>query len=104
MTWNLDGVRYNSKTFRLAREAMAKVMSDRVITSDTKTLISKNHADVNGKNNPRFGTTWSDETRAKIIAKLTGRKLSDEHKANMSKGIKGKKRASRKRKNLNGNN
>lgn len=49
MTWNLDGVRYTSKTFHLARAAMAKVMSERVVSVETKALISKNHAAKNGR-------------------------------------------------------
>ena len=38
----------------------------RVVSEETKKLISENHADVSGKKNPFFNKTHSDETKMKI--------------------------------------
>lgn len=38
------------------------------VSDETKRKISKNHADMSGKNNPRYGVHLSEETKAKIRA------------------------------------
>jgi hypothetical protein len=42
-------------------------------SEQTKKLLSQNHADMSGKNNPRWGKTCSLETRNKISAANKGR-------------------------------
>lgn len=63
----------------------------RNLPEETKKLISLNHADVSGENNPMWGETFSDEHRAKISKALTGKKspligipLSEEHRQKVS--------------------
>jgi hypothetical protein len=45
-----------------------------------------------GENNPRYGATLSEETRAKISAKAKGRKQSEETKQKKADAIRGLKR------------
>lgn len=47
-------------------------------TDETKRLISVNHSDVSGENNPMYGKEQSKETRDKIRQKALGRKRTDE--------------------------
>lgn len=42
--------------------------------------MSRNHADVSGTNNPRYGVHLSFETRQKIANSHRGKHLSEEHK------------------------
>jgi group I intron endonuclease len=46
---------------------------------------------------PRRGVVLSEDTKLKMSAAHTGKKLTREHKENISKSLKGKKRAYRKR-------
>ena len=50
-------------------------------------------ARMSGANNPFFGKKHSAEVLARIVAKNTGRKLTDAHKRNIGQKIKGLKRS-----------
>jgi group I intron endonuclease len=54
-----------------------------------KENISKNHADVSGKNNPMFGKTHTQEVREILRIKNLNKKLSKSAKDKMSKKRKG---------------
>lgn len=41
-------------------------VKNRIVSDETKKLISKNHADVSGEKNPFFGKTHSEEAKIKI--------------------------------------
>ena len=60
-----------------------------VFTKEHKENISKNHADVSGKNNPMYGKTHSKESREKIRLGNLDKKISDESKIKMSKKSRG---------------
>ncbi len=47
-------------------------------TPETKEKMSKNHADVNGKNNPFYGKKWSEEQKENLRIKRIGKKHSPE--------------------------
>lgn len=47
-------------------------------TEETRIKMSKNHADMSGKNNPNYGKKLPPEIKAKISKTLTGRKQSKE--------------------------
>lgn len=58
------------------------------VSEETRRKISKNHADMSGKNNPRYGVHVSEETRAKIRANnkswmMKGKKRSEETRRKM---------------------
>lgn len=55
----------------------------------TKKLISLNHADMKGENNPRYGVKLSDETKAKIGNANRGRVISEETRLKLSKANSG---------------
>ena len=59
------------------------------ITEEHRAKLS---AAQSGKNNPRYGVTVSEETRAKIGAKAKGRKQSEETKQKKADAIRGLKR------------
>lgn len=50
----------------------------------TKYLISKNHANMKGENNPRYGVKLSDETKAKIGNANKGKKRTKEVRERLS--------------------
>lgn len=56
----------------------------------TKQKMSRNHADVSGKNNPMYGKHHSEETIEKMRIAATGRKWTQETKDKMSKSTAGK--------------
>ena len=67
-------------------------------TIETRKKMSRNHADVKGKNNPFYGKRHSDESRKKISESkkgknhpFYGKEFSEEHKKKMSESHKGKK-------------
>lgn len=49
-------------------------------SDESKKRMSTNHADVRGKNNPRYGVHLSKETRKKISDSHLGKRLSAKHK------------------------
>ena len=68
-------------------------------SAETRDKISKNHADLSGENNPRYGTKNSSETREKIRVALKarhpwkGKNQTEESKNKISAANKGKKRS-----------
>ena len=52
--------------------------------------MSRNHADVSGKNNPMYGMKFSDEHRRKIGEKSKGRYFSKEAREKISNSSSGK--------------
>lgn len=58
-------------------------------TKEHKEKISKNHADVSGKNNPMFGKTHTPEVREILRLINTNRKVSKKTKRKMSKNNTG---------------
>ena len=49
-------------------------------SEESRLLMSMNHADVSGSNNPRYGVHLSAVTRKKIRDSQLGKRLSDEHR------------------------
>lgn len=79
-----------------------------MVSEETRGKISKNHADVSGKNNPMYGRTHTDEVKIKTSLRfkgkplqseakeklslaLTGRVFTEEHKINLGNSIRGKR-------------
>lgn len=58
---------------------------------DTEKTKQKKSIAKKGKNNPMFGYQFSNETKKKIAASLTGRKASEETKKKQSLSMTGKK-------------
>jgi len=59
-------------------------------TEETKNKMSMNHADVSGKNNPRYGKHHSKEAKQKIRMAHLGKKHTEETKLKLSKLMKGR--------------
>ena len=63
-----------------------------VHSDEVKQKLSKNHADVSGKNNPMYGKTHSDEVKQILSECNKGKKrapFSNEHKRKISEARKG---------------
>ena len=73
---------------KLSESLMGKNIG-KVHTEETKQKISNA---TSGENNPRYGVEVSNETRAKISAGNKGKTRSEEFKKNLSEKQKGKKR------------
>lgn len=75
----------------MPEETKAKISKSKMgheVSDETRKKISANHADMSGKNNPRYGVRLSEETRAKISANnkswmMKGIKRSEETKRKM---------------------
>jgi len=84
--------------FRPTKESrlkMSKARKGRKMTEDARKKLIKNHADFSGSNNPMYGVAspmkgknHTSETIDKISKKLTGRRLSEEHKRKLSAAAK----------------
>lgn len=73
------------------REITSKIHKGKIVSDETKDLISKNRKGKNtGKNNPMFGKTHSDEVKNKISKSNTGKTHSEETKNKISEATKGK--------------
>ena len=77
----------NSYLYEGARIRKSEVMKNRIISGETRAKMSES---LKGKNNPNFGKTSSDETKAKMSEAHKGKTPSDETKAKMSAAKKGK--------------
>lgn len=51
----------------------------KIYSKEAREKMSKNHADVSGENNPRYGIRVSQETRDKISQSLIGKLSGDKH-------------------------
>lgn len=58
-------------------------------SEETRQLISLNHANMKGKNNPRYGVKLSDETKKKIGDANRGTKRTEEYKEKLRQMNKG---------------
>lgn len=67
-----------------------KKLNDRAISEETRKKISKNHADVSGKNNPMWGRHRTEEEKEKIGKALLGKMHSDETRKKMSEKHRGR--------------
>lgn len=61
------------------------------VSQETRDIMSKNHADVSGTNNPMYGKTHSKKTLEKMSESLMGRTASIEARIKMSNSSKNKK-------------
>lgn len=66
-----------------SKKKMSEALLGRKVSEETKQKISKNHADVSGKNNPNYGKFGEDNP-------LYGRRHTEETKEKMSKARSGK--------------
>lgn len=99
---NLDGTFEYGRyvLFMTNAEHTSHHHTGKVYDEATCKLISDNHADVSGENNPMFGHVGrisgdknpmaNPETREKVSQALKGRKFSDETRRKMSEAKKGK--------------
>ena len=62
----------------------------RPLSTEHKKNISKNHADVNGENNPMYGKKQSARNKEALKKANTGRKLSPESRKKISDSMKGR--------------
>lgn len=77
----------NSYLYEGARIRKSEVMKNRIISEETRAKISEA---LRGKNNPNFGKTTSDETKAKMSEANKDKTHSEEHKAKISVANRGK--------------
>lgn len=62
-------IREGGKNGAMSLESRRKISESKmghIVTDETKEKISKNHADMSGRNNPMYGKRHSEETREKI--------------------------------------
>ena len=71
------------------KQKISEANKGKIFTKTHKDKISKNHADVNGKNNPMYGKTHSDEIKEKLKNINLGKKASKKTKEKMSEQRKG---------------
>lgn len=60
-------------------------------SQESRERMSKNHPDVSGERNPRYGVSLSESTREKISKAHTGKKLSELHKQKVRQNSKRRK-------------
>lgn len=85
--YNIESGGRNAPMSEETKMKISKSKIGHIVTEETRRKISENHADMSGKNNPRYGVTVSEETRAKIRAN---------NKSWMRKGIKRSEETKRK--------
>lgn len=64
--YNIRGGGKNGKVSEKTKTLISKSKMGHFVSEETKRKISKNHADMSGKNNPRYGKHCSEETKEKI--------------------------------------
>ena len=64
--YNLRSGGKNSAMHPDTKKLISQSKMGHIVTDETKAKISKNHADMSGKNNPMYGKQHSKETREKI--------------------------------------
>ena len=79
MSLNTHGTRYNSNTFSLAREAMKKALTGRILSKEQKQKISES-----------VKASFNEERKQKQVKALTGQKHSKERNEQKSKYFKDK--------------
>lgn len=85
--YNITSGGRNAPMSEETKKKLSKSKMGHKVSSETRKKISENHADMSGKNNPRYGVHVSDETRAKISAN---------NKSWMRKGVKRSEETKRK--------
>jgi hypothetical protein len=74
----LSDINTGKKHTEESRRKMSAFQKGKIVSEETKILMSKNHADFSGENNPNFGKPMSEEQKDILKKVNTGRKHTEE--------------------------
>lgn len=89
--YNIQEGGNNSQHHESTKLKISKKLMGKKVSEKTRKLMSINHTDVTGENNPMYGKTHKESSKQKMSNARIGKKVSEETKAKLRKMRGGKK-------------